>query len=287
MRPPSSIPKFHCWTMSDGYELRGRFWPPRSSGTDVVLYLHGIQSHGGWFEWSGSLLAESGAGVLLADRRGSGLNGAARGDVPCAERWLQDIDECAAWAGREFGATRFPLVGVSWGGKLAAAWKAGHPDVAGPLLLVAPGFFPAVDLSTFAKIGVGLALWAGGRWRFDIPLNDPALFTDNPAGREFIRSDPMRLQCVTARFLWHSRRLDKSVRRLGSGAFGQSAALFLAGQERIIRNAITELWVRSICGAVRVCRFANAAHTLEFEPDPIEFASALRAWSAQLCAAAV
>jgi acylglycerol lipase len=268
--------------MSDGYELRGRLWPPGDSTNGVVLYLHGIQSHGGWFEWSASLIAESGVGVLLADRRGSGLNETARGDVPCAERWLQDIDECAAWAGREFGAARFPLVGVSWGGKLAAAWAARRPDIAGDLLLVAPGFFPAVDLSAIAKIGVGLALLAGGRRPFAIPLNDPALFTDNPAGRKFIQSDPIRLQHITARFLWQSRRLDKCVRRLRAGALGQSVTLLLAGKERIIRNSITELWVRSICSTIHVLHFHDAAHTLEFEADVGGFAAALRSWTASL-----
>jgi acylglycerol lipase len=279
MRPPSTTPQFRTWTMSDGYELGGRFWRPHYSAAGVILYLHGIQSHGGWFEWSASLLAESGAGVLLADRRGSGLNETARGDVPCMKRWLQDIDECAAWAGRESGATRFPLVGVSWGGKLAAAWAARRPDVAGAILLIAPGFFPAVDLSAIAKIGVGLALLTGGNRLFRIPLNEPALFTDNPAGQKFIQSDPLRLERVTARFLWHSRQLDKCVRRLRAGAFGQSVTLLLAGHERIIRNTITEIWVRSICTTARISRFPNAAHTLEFEPDPLEFAAALRSWT--------
>jgi acylglycerol lipase len=282
MRSPNIPPRFHTWVTSDGYELNGRCWPPRTVPATGILYLHGIQSHGGWFEWSAGLLAESGVAVLLVDRRGSGLNHAARGDAPCAERWLQDIDEYAAWATREYGIARFALLGVSWGGKLAAAWAARRPDVAGELLLVAPGFFPAVDLSPAKKMAVGLALLTGGRRHFEIPLNDPELFTNNPAGREFIQSDALRLQHVTARFLWHSRRLDHLVRRLRTGMLGSSVALFLAGKERIIRNTITEAWVRSACDTAKVQHFPQAAHTLEFESDETRYAAALRSWMASI-----
>jgi len=72
--------------MSDGYALAGRIWTPEvpAGGGDhagtpahandatvrwpmrVILYLHGIQSHGGWFEWSASRLAAAGHIVLLA-----------------------------------------------------------------------------------------------------------------------------------------------------------------------------------------------------------------------------
>ena len=262
--------------MSDGYELRGRVWPPRNPAAGVILYFHGIQSHGGWFEWSASLLGESGAGVLLVDRRGSGLNQVARGDAPSVERWLQDIDEYAAWAGREFGATRFPLVGVSWGGQLAAAWAARRPNIAGAVLLIAPGFFPAVDLSVLAKLGVGLALLAGGGRSFEIPLDDPALFTDNPSGREYIQSDPIRLRRVTARFMWHSRQLNKLVRGLKAGAAGISSNAASGRARRIIPKYDYRTLGARICRTRGWCSFPGAAHTLEFEPNLLEFSAALQ-----------
>ncbi len=265
--------------MSDGYELQGRFWPASAVTDTGVLYVHGIQSHGGWFEWSAGLLAELGVPVLVPDRRGSGLNQAARGDTPAAERWLADLDECAAWAVKEAGVKRLAVVGVSWGGKLAAAWAARRPELVAALLLIAPGIFAAVDLPVWAKIGVGLSLLTGGRREFPIPLNDPALFTDNPAGRQFIQQDPFRLQRVTARFLWHSRCLDGIVKSLKVGIFQHPVSLFLAGNERIIRNQPTQAWLQRIAVAPRVRQFAHAAHTLEFESDLTEFAAALRGWT--------
>jgi hypothetical protein len=40
----------------------------------ALLYLHGIESHGGWFLAAAEGLAERGATTYLLDRRGSGLN---------------------------------------------------------------------------------------------------------------------------------------------------------------------------------------------------------------------
>lgn len=281
MRAPQLPPDLHTWSMSDGYALRGRIWRPRrATPGHCIIYVHGIQSHGGWFEWSASLLAQVGTTVVLPDRRGSGLNQADRGDTPSAERWLADVDEVAEWAAREFAVERFGLVGVSWGGKLVAAWATRRPERVARVLLVAPGLFPAVDLGPAAKLRVGLSLLTGGRRRFDIPLSDPALFTDNPAGQRFIADDLLKLRRVTARFFRFSRRLDRRLLALKPGQFPGPITVAMAGQDQIIRNRPTAAWVRRVSAQLPdINVFGGCAHTLEFEPDTAEFADLLRRWS--------
>ena len=100
---------------SDQYEAYARWWQPvRPRG--AVLYLHGIQSHGLWFEASARRLAEAGFAVLLPDRRGSGRNDADRGHLPSAKRLLADLADCLNEIHVRTGFTRAHLVGVSWGG---------------------------------------------------------------------------------------------------------------------------------------------------------------------------
>ncbi len=281
MRAPLTPPEIRCWHVSDGYELRGRVWAPAQPGTLMaVLYLHGIQSHGGWFEWSASCLAQAGVPVLLADRRGSGLNGAARGDAPAAERWLDDLDELADWAGREWQVQRFAVVGVSWGGKLAVAWALRRPERVARLLLIAPGLFPAVDVGLRVRLRIGAALLTHPEREFPIPLNDPALFTDDPAGRAFIAADPLKLTRATARFLYESARLDRALRRAAPRSLQTDTTLVLAGRDRIIRNARTTTWLRQVVvQPITVHDFPAAAHTLEFESDLVGFGEVLRRWA--------
>ncbi len=281
MHAPRRPPEVRAWTASDGYVLHGRYWPPAAvSAPRTILYLHGIQSHGGWFAWSASLLAEYGAAVMLVDRRGSGLNEADRGDVPTAQRWLADLDDLAESARREHGGP-LDLVGVSWGGKLAVAWALARPTCVRRLLLIAPGLFPRVDVGWRGRLRIAAALLTRPTTRIEIPLSDPALFTDNPAGRAFIAGDPLRLTHATARFLYHSARLDRRLRRARPGSLAARTTVLLAGRERIVRNDAARNWVQRVAATPpEIALLADAAHTLEFEPDLRRLEAHLRAWAA-------
>src|SRR5713101_9403486 len=67
---------------ADGYRCRFRRFVPAEPVKARVIGVHGIQSHGGWYENSCRFLSEAGFAVSFLDRRGSGLNEEARGDVP-------------------------------------------------------------------------------------------------------------------------------------------------------------------------------------------------------------
>lgn len=281
MRPPHLPPEFHTWNVSDGYALRGRSWRPSGGKAESgILYLHGIQSHGGWFEWSAARLAEAGHVVLLPDRRGSGLNSAARGDTPAAQRWLDDLDELAAWAQAELGVSRLGVVGVSWGGKTAVAWALRRPELVGRVLLIAPGLFPRVDVGLAGRLRIGVSLLTRPQREVPIPLDDPALFTDNPVARAFIADDSLKLTQATARFFYESSRLDRKLVRAARGALQAETTLILAGRDQIIRNAATVRWLKHLAArSPQIHTFPEAAHTLEFEADVGPFEHVLVQWA--------
>lgn len=219
--------------------------------------------------------------VALPDRRGSGRNQEGRGDTPSLERWLLDVDEIAAWVQRASGAARLRVVGVSWGGKLALAHALRHPDRVERLLLVTPGFFPAVGVSLRQRVRIAGSLVSNPCAEYEIPLNDPELFTDNPDAQAFIAADPLKLTRATARFLWHSTRLDRWIRRRPDGALAVPTTLVLAGQDRIIRNEPTQAWCRRVCAAgLKVVRLEREVHTLEFSRDVSAFGQLLDEWAA-------
>ncbi|MBN2447880.1 MAG: alpha/beta hydrolase, partial [Phycisphaerae bacterium] len=112
MHQPLTPCEHQSWQMSDGYVVNGRVWPARDRAIrPAIIYLHGIQSHGAWFEWSASVLAQAGNMVVLPDRRGSGLNDEARGDTPTRNRWLDDLDDLTQQLSEEHGVTRFAVCG--------------------------------------------------------------------------------------------------------------------------------------------------------------------------------
>lgn len=273
---------------SDGYEAFARLWLP-AQPAGGLLYLHGIQSHGGWFERSAERVArQCDLAVLLPDRRGSGRNDRDRGHAPSAGRLLQDCAECLDELHVRTGASSFHVLGVSWGGKQALALRTYAPERVASLTLVAPGVFPLVDLSLREKLRVAMCLLAAPRTRFAIPLNDPELFTFDERWQAFIRNDPLKLTHVTARFLLTSRRLDRYARAAERDPAGCPLHIFLAGRDRIIDNARTRAFVRQLSWPSRtITEYPEAAHTLEFESDPEPYLRDLVKWLQEVSASAV
>ncbi|MHC4445267.1 MAG: alpha/beta fold hydrolase [Planctomycetota bacterium] len=264
--------------LSDKYEVFARLWMP-SQPRGAVLYLHGIQSHGGWFETSAQRLAEAGFAVLLPDRRGSGRNNHQRGHLPSTRQLMRDIAEFLDELHVRTHFSQAHVIGVSWGGKLALAATQQMPQKIRSLTLVAPGLFPKVDISLTQKLRVALSAVMARKSLFDIPLNEPELFTANPVRQQFIRDDSLALHRVTAAFLLTSRKLDQYARSAAGNTKGCPLRVFLAGKDKIIDNAKTKDLVRRLNWSTReITEYSDAGHTLEFEADPQPYLNDLIEW---------
>ncbi|HUU22110.1 MAG TPA: alpha/beta fold hydrolase [Phycisphaerae bacterium] len=267
-------------TLPDGYPtavIHHRPLPAPAEPGGPVLYAHGIQSHPGWFVGSAQALARAGHEVFQVTRRGSGDAATARGDAPSAAALIADTAAAVEWIRAETGADRVCLLGVSWGGKLMVLHAIRRPETVRSLTLVAPGIKPSVGVGWPVRLAIAACRLCCSRRRFDIPLNDPALFTDSPDMQRYLREDPHRLHRATARLLVASALLDRRVARAKAGSVTAPTSLLLARRDRIIDNAATgRLLERLTAGAVRITEF-DAAHTIEFEPDVGGFYDALLA----------
>jgi len=251
--------------------------PDGASTAPPVVYLHGIQSHPGWFFGSARRLAMDGHDVFQVTRRGSGANIVGRGDAQSAGRILGDVERAVRFALERTGSQRAILLGVSWGGKLAAAYAVmpSYRRAIASLVLVAPGIVPRVDVSFGTKLAIAASLLLYPRWTHRIPLDDPELFTDNEEMREFIRRDPMSLRRASAGFLYASRRLDRMISREPGGVIDVPITLILSDGDRIIdSDATAKVIERLAVGHLEIVRLPGA-HTQEFNADPAAFHQAL------------
>jgi len=247
--------------LADGYAGAARLFEA-DNPQRAVLYLHGIQSHGGWFVRSCEYLHQRGMTVLLPERRGSGLNQKDRGHCDSAGQLLEDVERCVAWLSERTGCDRIDVVAVSWGGKLGLVYAAEHPEKVRSLTLVTPGLCACIDISLSEKIAIGAHGLINPKKLHEIPLNDPNLFTQTPEMLDFLRHDPLKLTHATASFFLTSRKLDSMVRRKVH-KLTVPVNLFLAGADRIIDNAATI----ELLGASNTKAYPHAHHTLDFEPN--------------------
>jgi len=250
--------------------------PPAPKARPVVM-LHGIQSHPGWFTASADALAAAGHPVVQFTRRGSGTNTAGRGDAPSIGRLMADLQRVIEHTCERFAARRVHLVGISWGGKYAACYALDRPraERLARLILVAPGIAAKVTVPPLTRAAVAICSLIAPRVRFRIPLSDPALFTDNPERRRFIRDDPDALHKATARFLAISRRLDWKLALARNGSIAAPVTLLLGRRDRIIDSDRARAVVARLAGGEQQTLEFDAAHTLQFEPDPAEYLTAL------------
>jgi pimeloyl-ACP methyl ester carboxylesterase len=239
-----------------------------------VVFLHGIQSHGGWYPGSCSRIAAAGYEVYFLERRGCGLNTENRGDAPSFRRLLDDVAEFA----RTLPADKPRILGgISWGGKLGVGLQYRHPGLVDGLALLCPGFFPKIGASLFTRLWIGRCAFRAPTRQFEIPLNDPALFTESEKWREFLRNDPLALREATARMLFVSHSLDIYLRRAKRWVTVPTL-LLLAEHDRIIDNGQTRRYVERFPGPKQVVEYPGAHHTLEFEPDGHPFVGDLLGW---------
>lgn len=265
----------------DGRRLSLRHFLPAGEPRATVVLLHGIISHAGWYGASARYLAEQGFDVYALDRRGSGLNMASRGDVDDYRTWIKDVVSFC-----EPHRKRGPVVllGISWGGKLAPVVARERPDLLAGFGMLCPGIY-ARQQPGLAKRG---AVAASGKLgleerRVPIPLEDPALFTNSPKYRKFVRDDPLTLREITLRFARHDHQLTKLARR--SQAFIHTPVLLvLAGQDQMVRNGRTRRYLTQLASQDKtLLEYHSAAHTLEFEPDPSGFFYDLTNWVTRVC----
>lgn len=274
----------NAFRASDGTTLPYRRWATAGPPRAIIVAVHGIQSHGGWYAGSSRQLAEAGFEVLFLDRRGSGLTTGPRGHALHEERLIRDVTQFvdALKADRD-PSCPLVLMGVSWGGKLAAAVSARRPHDFSALALLYPGLCPQVHPSWWQHWRLWMAQAVGwGHVRIPIPLNDPALFTSTPRWQEFIRRDELALHRVTVDFLAANLALSQAI-EANLRPWNKPLLLMLAGRDEIIDNAATRSLFERLQQAQRtLIEYPEARHTLEFEPDPGPFIADLIAWLSAL-----
>jgi alpha-beta hydrolase superfamily lysophospholipase len=272
----SAEPAIATFTASDGYRWHYRHYPSAGTPRARVVALHGIQSHGGWYEESSRILSAGGYEVFYLDRRGSGLNEVNRGDAPSFLQLLRDIAAFLKFQRQQPGPVF--LMAVSWGGKLAVALQCLHPGLVDGLILLCPGLCPQVGPTWRERVGIAICCLFAPRRLFPIPLSDPELFTATPSWQQFLRDDPLALHRATARFLAASFRLDLFL-NITPRFVRVPTLLLLAGRDRVIDNARTRRFVDRFATPDRtVIEYPEAHHTLEFEPDPAPVWRDLLGW---------
>ena len=272
---PAPTAKIVYRTASDGTVLASRHWRPKGEPRGTVVLLHGIVSHGGWYEATGQALADRGFDVHLPDRRGSGLNSGASSDV---SHWFVWRDDVLALL-RSIGERPVMLCGISWGAKLATVTAAAQPRAIAGLALLNPGIYAYQSPNLAIRAALALSRWLPvDRHVLGIPLKDPALFTDSHDWQDYIARDPLARRTITVREAREDLALTRQAQK-SAPALTMPILLVLSGRDRITDNEATRAFLSRVSSVDKtVLEYPVAAHTLDFEPDPAPYHRDLALW---------
>ncbi|HET9296416.1 MAG TPA: alpha/beta fold hydrolase [Candidatus Binatia bacterium] len=232
----------------------------------ALVYLHGIESHAGWFAQAATLLRDRGYDVYCLDRRGSGINrenrGFVSGHVDSYKTLLADLSAFIQPLRNRYDSVF--LVGLSWGGKLALGYGLTHPEDIGGLVLITPGIRALVDVSLFTKFKILLFSRTQPTEPIASPIR-PEMFTTTPRNLDFINRDPLRLKYGTARFYWESHRLDGYIDDRISN-LRLPVELFLAGRDRIIDNeGVRRVLEQGAQDQLEIVTYEDQTHSLQLD----------------------
>jgi acylglycerol lipase len=264
-------------TAGDGVQLHYLHWRGERSPSAVLVFLHGIASHAGWFTETAADLNDHGVEVYGLDRRGSGRSGGPRGHLDRYERALDDVEQLVGLVAADHPGTPLFLAASSWAAKLGVVYAAQRAGPLSGLLLLGPGLLPTVNLSPWRRARVVAGHLLRPTAYLPIPLT-PEQYTANPPYRDFIRADPLRLLEATSRFFWETARLDRR-RRRDAARLALPVLLLQGDDDQMVDVPATRRWFAGLGGENKTYRaYPGAGHTLDFEPDRGRYLADMLAW---------
>jgi alpha-beta hydrolase superfamily lysophospholipase len=114
-----------------GTRLHLRSWRPEMAQA-VVVIVHGVNSHGGQYLWTGEQLAKAGFAVFAHDHRGRGKSAGPRFYIEDVSDYTEDLGTVIALAKSRHPGLPVFLLGHSAGGVVSCTWALDHQhEIAG------------------------------------------------------------------------------------------------------------------------------------------------------------
>jgi len=271
-------------TSTDGVKLFLRRWKAADPSAPVLVILHGLGAHTGWFIDMGNALNAFGLNVYMCDHRGFGRSGGERGHVQRATMLLDDTAHVVDWIQQRHHGARTFILGHSMGALLAtnvavADAQSSSPHIAG-MIIVNPWIRDVVKVSPGFVIR---SITAGMRGSAKVMhrSSDTALMTLNPEASNLLANDPNWVKNQTAAFLYQITRLRLGVLRQARSVRIPSLVIQCLGDATVSHSASRKFYDTLATSDKEWKTYDGFGHDFEFERDRAVLDADIARWIAR------
>jgi alpha-beta hydrolase superfamily lysophospholipase len=261
--------------MADGCKLFLRSWVTDSS--DVLLILHGLGGHSGWYINMGDTLAARGLTIYADDHRGFGHSEGLPGHIDKYATLVEDCHALVSEIHRRHPDRKIYVLGHSMGGIYTTHLAAKYgQSLAGILHLN-----PWVEDSSRLSLGTTLSILVGGLFkskRYFQVMGGTETMTMRQEAIEMLNADPYWRRKQTASFLFQILLMRMAVLNLAK-QITLPVLVMQAGQDKAILAAGTRRLYEALASSDKTWKgYEEFSHDSEFEEEHSRMDSDIAAW---------
>jgi alpha-beta hydrolase superfamily lysophospholipase len=254
--------------MPDSCKLFLRGWQTESR--DVLLIMHGLGAHSGWFIDMGNELAKLGLTVYAVDHRGFGRSGGLPGHVERFDNYVEDlvmvIEELRKRHIKEGQRARFYILGHSMGGIFATYLAAKHDDLLDGVLFLNPWVKDSVKIPLSMTLGIFVGGLLRSKRYWHTP-GGPEGMTTNPQAVKMLEADPYWRRARTANFYLQIFRMRLQILKLAKSVNIPALVMQAAQDKSVIPEATRQLYTTLASRDKTWKLYPDYAHDTELEVD--------------------
>lgn len=173
-------------------------WLPSENPKAIIVLVHGLGSHSGWFSNVAEKLVESDYGVYALDLYGHGKSLGQQGHINSWDDFRGNLDYFCQWVKSQYSEQSLFILGHSLGGLIVLEYILRLSPAVNGIIIMAPAL-GKVGISRFKIMAGKLLSWVYPRFSLDIGIADEASSHYESIILAY-NNDPLRHSIATARF---------------------------------------------------------------------------------------
>jgi alpha-beta hydrolase superfamily lysophospholipase len=259
----------------DGCTIFLRSWVTDSS--DILLVLHGLGAHSGWFIDMGNKLAAHGVTVYAMDHRGFGRSGGLRSHIDDYHTFIEDINFVVTTIRDRHPEAAVHMLGHSMGAIFASHYAAKYQGELASVLFLNPWIQDSSQMPvlTTLRILLGGIFKSKRYWQV---AGGSEVMTTNPEAMQMLQTDIYWCRKQTSSFLYQLFLMRSAILK-NAKLISKPGLVMQAESDKTVVSEASHKLYESLGNNDKTWKtFAGYAHDSEFEADRSLLDNEVVAW---------